>query len=479
MSSDTTHSDTTNQGRLPLDHTPSELSPVVSTDGSMADLVNRLDALVQSYSAEHPGTPSTAAGQITAIASREKPAVSLTRPEDPLANTPRRELPEEIKAAKIMVVDDEEVNILTVQHHLKKEGYGRFIVTTKPREVIELIRGEMPDVVLLDIRMPEISGLDILRAKSLDSSLEHIPVIVLTATTDPGTKRLALDLGATDFLTKPVDPHDLAPRVRNALVVKKHYDQKVNEAARLEELVRRRTAEVVQSREQLILSLARAAEHRDNETGNHVLRVGRFAGIIARELGWSESQAEMIEQAAPLHDVGKIGVSDSILFKPGKLDPQEFDVIKKHCAWGRQIIEPFSARELRMIQSHARLGESILHVRGSALLMMASRIAQTHHECWDGTGYPLGLAGEDIPLEGRITAVADVYDALSTRRSYKVAFPRQQCFAILREQSGKKFDPRVLEAFFTRAGDIIAIQMELIDPCPVERSLRDDDQNHG
>ena len=189
-----------------------------------------------------------------------------------------------------MVVDDDESTILTVQHHLKHEGYQNFISTTRPREAIDMLRQRGPDVVLLDIRMPEISGLDILRAKELDSSLEHIPVIVLTATTDPGVKRRALDLGAMDFLPKPVDPNDLAPRVRNALVVKKHYDQKVNEAARLEELVRRRTAEVVQSRQQLILSLARAAEHRDNETGNHVLRVGRFAGIIARELGWSESQ---------------------------------------------------------------------------------------------------------------------------------------------------------------------------------------------
>ena len=144
-----------------------------------------------------------------------------------------------------MVVDDEEVTILTVQHHLKKEGYEHFITTTKPREAFELMRRQEPDIVLLDIRMPEVSGLDILRAKGLDSTLEHIPVIVLTATTDPDMKRLALDLGATDFLTKPVDPNDLAPRVRNTLAVKKHYDQKAEQAARLEEIVRQRTAEVV------------------------------------------------------------------------------------------------------------------------------------------------------------------------------------------------------------------------------------------
>ncbi len=367
-----------------------------------------------------------------------------------------------------MIVDDEEATIMTVQHHLKKEGYEHFVTTIRSRDAMELLKVNQPDVVLLDIRMPEVSGLDILRAKELDSTLEHIPVIVLTATTDPTTKRSALDLGAMDFLTKPVDPNDLAPRVKNALVVKKHYDQKADEAARLEEVVRRRTDEVVQSRQQLILSLARAAEHRDNETGNHVLRVGRFAGIIARELGWSESQAEILVQAAPLHDVGKIGVPDSILFKKGKLDPQEFDVIRRHCAWGKQIIEPFSGRDLHVIQAHARLGESILHVRSSPMLMIASRIAQTHHENWDGTGYPLGLAGEDIPIEGRITAVADVYDALSTKRPYKEAFPREKCFEILESYRGTKFDPWVLDAFFARSSEIVAVQLELCDPCPVD-----------
>ncbi|MHB9081427.1 MAG: HD domain-containing phosphohydrolase, partial [Pirellulaceae bacterium] len=382
---------------------------------------------------------------------------------------PRRELPPELKTATIMVVDDEESTILTVQHHLKKEGYEHFISTTKPREAFELMRRQEPDIVLLDIRMPEVSGLDILRAKALDTTLEHIPVIVLTATTDPGTKRLALDLGATDFLAKPVDPNDLVPRVRNALAVKKHYDQKADQAARLEEIVRQRTAEVVQSREQLIVSLARAAEHRDKETGNHVLRVARFAGVIARQLGWSESQVEMLEQAAPLHDVGKIGVPDCILFKPAKLEPQEFELIKNHCAWGKQIIEPFSENEMRLIQPHTRLGENILHVRNSPMLMMASRIAQTHHECWDGTGYPLRLAGEDIPLEGRIIAVADVFDALSTKRPYKEAFSREKCFEILNEQRGKKFDPRVLDAFLARTADIIAIQLELMDACPPYR----------
>jgi putative two-component system response regulator len=452
-------------------------------DGTdVTGLMARLDALVQSYSDEQATPLSTAQAPPEANSTLNRtPPKSATpipeadasdqqptperRDEGQLRGTPRREIPEELKTAKIMVVDDEEANIFTVQHYLKKTGYRQFITTTKAREAIELLRAHSPDVLLLDIRMPEISGLDILRAKQRDASLEHIPVLVLTAATDPNTKLLALELGASDFLTKPVDAYDLVPRVKNALTVKLHYDQKASEAARLEEIVRRRTSEVVGAQEQLILSLARAAEHRDNETGNHVLRVGRFAGVIARELGWSDSRARTIERAAPLHDVGKIGVPDQILFKPGKLDPQEFEIIKKHCCWGKQIIEPFSGKDVRTIQSHARVGENILHVRSSTMLMMASRIAQTHHECWDGTGYPLGLAGEDIPLEGRITAVADVFDALSTKRPYKPPFSRQKSFEILEEQRGKKFDPHVLDAFFARATDVVAVQLELLDSC--------------
>ncbi len=370
---------------------------------------------------------------------------------------------EELKSATIMIVDDEELNILTVCGYLKREGYHSFVPTCDAREALKLIRSRKPDCLLLDINMPWVSGLDILRTKAFDPTLEHIPTIVLTASTDPEVKRQALELGASDFLTKPVDPSDLIPRVRNSLLVKAHIDHMANETIRLEGLVQRRTAELYQSRQQLILSLARAAEHRDNETSNHVIRVGRFAGIIARELGWCEEKVQMFEQAAQLHDVGKIGIPDAILFKPGKLDPQEFAFIREHCAIGKEIIEPFSEREFETFKAHTHLGADIVHQRSSPMLMMASRIAQTHHERWDGSGYPLGLAGTDIPIEGRITSVADVYDALSTERPYKQAFPREKCFRILAEGRGTQFDPEVLDAFFARSVEIIDVQLKFID----------------
>lgn len=365
--------------------------------------------------------------------------------------------------AKIMIVDDEPLNVMTFRQHLKGEGYSNFVTTENAAEALHLVRSEMPDILLLDIHMPEISGLDILRVMGLDPSLQHIPVLILTASTDPKTRRKALDLGAIDFLSKPIDPNELIPRVRNAIILKKHFDMVANEAARLEQQVERRTRQLEVTRQQLILSLARAAEHRDDDTGNHVIRVGRYAAIIAKELGYPKNKLSMFEQAAQLHDVGKIGIPDSILFKPGRLDPDQYDLMKRHCAIGKQIIEPISEREFEVLKTHTRKGEGLLHVRSSPLLMLAARIAQTHHEKWNGSGYPLGLSGEDIPLEGRIVAVADVFDALSSERPYKKAFPRERCFEILEEGRGEHFDPEVLDAFFRCSTEIVETQLLLMD----------------
>lgn len=367
------------------------------------------------------------------------------------------------KTAKIMIVDDEPLNVMTFRQHLKMEGYERFVTTSDAREALHMLRNERPDVLLLDIRMPVVSGLDILRVAGLDPVLQHIPVLILTAASDPATRKQALDLGASDFLQKPIDPNELLPRVRNAIVIKKHYDMASSEAARLEQQVERRTRQLEATRQQLILCLARAAEHRDNDTGNHVIRVGRYTTIIARQMGYPENRLEMLEQAAQLHDVGKIGIPDSILFKPGKLGFDEYELMKRHCALGRQIIEPISEKEWNILKTHTRIGESMLHVRSSSLLMLAARIAQTHHERWDGKGYPLGLLGEDIPLEGRIVAVADVFDALSSKRPYKDPFPRQKCFDILREGRGTQFDPAVIDAFFDCSEEIVEIQLLLMD----------------
>lgn len=370
---------------------------------------------------------------------------------------------EKIRDARIMIVDDVRVNALTIRNNLTKHGFRNFTLVNDARSTLGVIRKQVPDVILLDIWMPDINGLDILRVLSLEPAYQHIPVLIVTSDTDPDTRRAALELGATDFLGKPIDVYELIPRVRNALLIKNHQDNLTDQKQKLERQVRLRTSELLASRQQLILSLARAAEHRDNETGNHVIRVGRYVGLIAEALGFAPEKIAMLELAAQLHDVGKIGIPDAILFKEGRLDPSEYELIKSHCALGKEIIEPIQERDFAILRTHTRIGESILHVRDSPLLILAARIAQTHHEHWDGSGYPLGLAGEDIPIEGRMTTVADVFDALSTRRTYKPAFPRKKCFEIMEAGRGKQFDPLVLDAFVSRADQIVDVQMSLMD----------------
>jgi putative two-component system response regulator len=360
---------------------------------------------------------------------------------------------------RILLVDDEPINIKVVRKYLAGAGYADFCSTTSPAEVLPLMIRTDPDVVLLDIVMPNFSGLDLLAAIRADAQLAHIPVVMLTALEDRDTKYQALELGATDFLAKPVDPSELVSRVRNVLLIKAHHDHLRHHAADLERMVKERTAQLEASHQNVIHCLARAAEFRDDDTGRHVLRVGCYAGIIAKQLGWDDAAVKMLEQAAQLHDVGKIGIPDAILTKPGKLTPQEFEVIQKHCGFGKRIFESLTDFEWSSWKKHAELGQRILAGCESPILGMAAQIALTHHEGWNGAGYPIGLAGEDIPLVGRITAVADVFDALSTKRTYKPAFPLEKCFAILEDGRGTQFDPHVLDGFFAAREKIVAVQI--------------------
>jgi len=367
------------------------------------------------------------------------------------------------ETAKVMIVDDERVNIKVVQKILKLAGYGNFVTSTDPVLVMEMISKEMPDVIVLDIMMPVVSGLDILRALHQDERLAHIPTIVVTAADNDQTRMEALELGATDFLVKPVNAAELVMRVRNSLLIKAHHDHLNRYATEMERQVRRRTAELAASRLELIHCLARIAEYRDNETGHHVIRVGRYSGIIARQLGLDEEFVELIEHAAPLHDMGKVGIPDAILLKPDKLTPEEFAIMQKHTTYGKRTCDPMSHDEWRAFKTHTFLGELVLNAQSSPIITMAAKIALTHHEKWDGTGYPLGLSGEDIPLAGRIVAVADVFDALSSKRPYKAALPQDECFAIMEENRGTHFDPAVLDAFMDCRQDIVEIRMEYVD----------------
>ena len=369
----------------------------------------------------------------------------------------------DVETARIMIVDDEPINIKVVRRYLIEAGYRNFFTTTLPVQAATMIVENEPDVILLDIVMPAVSGLDILANIRADTRLAYIPVLILTASDDRETRVQALNLGATDLLAKPVDAVELIPRVRNALLVKSHHNHLVHQAEELERQVAQRTAELARSRLEVIHCLGRAAEYRDNETGRHVMRVGRYVGIIARHLGMEPSHVEILEIAAPLHDLGKLGIPDAILLKPGKLSPPEFEIMQEHCRLGERTFEPLSPSEWDAYRHHTSLGEKILEVAASPILEMAARIALTHHEKWDGSGYPEGLSGEEIPIEGRITAVADVFDALSNARPYKPAFPLERCFAIIEDGRGKHFDSRVVDAFFACREKILAVKTELAD----------------
>lgn len=369
----------------------------------------------------------------------------------------------ERKPGRIAVVDDESTNIKVLRRYLQLAGYFDFVSTTVASDCVALIVREQPDVLLLDVMMPDVNGLDVLRDLRAQPSTAQLPIIILTADTNADTRRKALELGATDFLSKPVDANELLPRVRNSLLIKAHQDHLRQYAERLEDEVARRTRELTRTRQEVVHCLARAAEYRDNETGRHVLRVGRYAGVIARELGMDREFVELIELAAPLHDVGKIGIADEVLRKPGKLTPDEFEVMQTHAGLGRKVFDCVSTSEWDTFRRHTDIGQMILGGGQSSLLAMAARIAITHHERWDGSGYPLALAGEDIPIEGRITAVADVFDALSTKRPYKPAFPLEKCLDIMKAERGTHFDARVLDAFLARIREVVQIQIEFAD----------------
>lgn len=370
----------------------------------------------------------------------------------------------DIKQANIAIVDDESINIQVVRHQLSENGFKRFITNTESENAISMFHKLSPDLALLDISMPGMDGLDILRAMRADDELNNIPVIFLTASATTEIKYEALELGAYDFLPKPIDTNDILPRVCNALTLKAQQDQLHQQAEELEDLVQSRTRDLMHSRTELARCLGRAAEFRDNETGMHVIRVGYYVKIIARELGFSKSESELYELAAYLHDLGKIGIPDSILLKQGKLDDVEMEAMRQHARYGSEILEPVATYTAQKFISHAQMATDILEGTTSPLLVAAASIAKTHHEWWDGSGCPLGLSGDAIPIEGRIVAIADVFDALSSKRPYKSAFPLGKCLAIMTEERGTHFDPTVFDAFMNRLDEVVACQRDFADP---------------
>lgn len=327
---------------------------------------------------------------------------------------------------RILVVDDEPANVLALRALLGSWRYSNVEATTDPLQAIALCDAHEPDLVMLDLQMPALDGfavMDALRGRM--RAPIALPVLVLTADMTLETRRRALAAGARDFVTKPFDPEEVRLRVRNLLDMRALQLQQAASEAALEARVRRRTAELEGARLEMLQRLALAAEFRDDYTGEHTQRVGRTSRRIAEALGLEHDQVERIGLAAPLHDVGKIAVSDAILLKPGRLTDDEW----------------------QLMQRHTIAGGRMLRGSGSRLLQAAERIALTHHERWDGAGYPHGLSGEDIPQEGRIVAVADVFDALTHERPYKDPWPLDQAVEEIAAERGRRFEPRVVDVF--------------------------------
>ena len=338
--------------------------------------------------------------------------------------------------ATILIVDDTPENI-DVLSNLLKDSY-KVKAAVNGRTALAIAAKEpKPDLILLDVMMPEMDGYEVCQKLKADPLTAAIPVIFVTAKSEVEDEQRGFALGAVDYITKPISPPIVLARVKTQLAL---YDQ----ARHLESLVRERTQELHSTRLEIIRRLGRAAEYKDNETGMHVIRMSWYCRFLAEELGMPEDWCELLFNAAPMHDIGKIGVPDSVLLKPGKLDGQEWAIMRRHCEYGAEII-----------------GE-----HNSPILAAAREIAINHHEKWNGTGYPNGLKGEAIPLMARIVAIADVFDALTSDRPYKKAWTEAQALELLQQEAGEHFDPQLVPLFIQampRVREIMGRYSDLLD----------------
>ncbi|MDE1943353.1 MAG: response regulator [Betaproteobacteria bacterium] len=314
-----------------------------------------------------------------------------------------------------------------------------------PTQALEWVQWNQPDLILVDYRMKEMTGLEVITAIRKIATLETIPIVVITSHDELGIRYGALDAGATDFMTKPIDPYECRVRCRNLLMLRQHEKDLKAHSQHLEHAVYKATQQIREREQETLYCLAKAGEFRDAETGNHILRMARYSRLIAEGIGLPHARCELIEMAAPMHDIGKIGIPDHILLKPGRLTTEEYDVMK----------------------THPMIGYKILQESPSNILNQGAQIALGHHEKYDGSGYPLGLRGNEIPLEARIVAVADVFDALTSIRPYKKAWMNEDALGYLKDNSGKHFDPACVDAFLTQFNKITLVQEQLRDVPPV------------
>lgn len=344
----------------------------------------------------------------------------------------------DVRDARILIVDDNQVNVTMLEKMLDNAGYTSVLGITDPREVMGIYESFQPEIILLDINMPHLNGYQVMEKINEVKKEAYLPLLVLTAQNDKETCYHALNQGAKDFLTKPFDQTEALIRIRNMLETKLLHDQVSYQNTILEQKVEARTQELHNSRLEIIRRLSLATEYKDSQTGLHIIRMSKMCELIGRSFGMSNQEADLLLNASPMHDIGKLGIPDNVLLKPGKLDRDEYEIVK----------------------THTLIGAKLLDNPSSQLMYMAREIALSHHERWDGAGYPNNLKGAVIPLSARIAAVADVFDALTSVRSYKESWNMNDAVTYIRSNKGIQFDPELVDAFDKITDDIIAIKAQ-------------------
>jgi len=340
----------------------------------------------------------------------------------------------------LLLVDDIPTNLKVLVSYLQNFNF-KVRIAQDGEDALQQVSYAKPDLILLDVMMPKIDGFETCRHLRQNPDTQNIPVIFMSALSDTFDKIAGFEAGGVDYITKPFQHEEVLARVNTHLTLKHLREQVASQNTLLEQRVKERTQELEEIRLHVIRSLGRAAEYRDNETGRHVIRMSKCSARLAKATGMDDARCEMILNASPMHDVGKIGIPDNILLKPGKLTPEEWETMK----------------------THATIGEKILSGNDSELLKTAALIARTHHEHWDGSGYPEGLKGEKIPLMSRIVTICDVFDALLSRRPYKEPWELQTVIDYLKENSGVLFDPKLISLFFENLDDMLEIQRQYAD----------------
>lgn len=360
--------------------------------------------------------------------------------------------------AFILVVDDNPTNLDVLVETLQVEY--QLSVAKSGKKALEFVQKYRPHLILLDIMMPEMDGFQVCEILKSREITRSIPIIFITALQKTENITKAFEMGAVDYITKPFNPTEVNARIKNHIKLIEYRDQ-------LEAKVKTRTRQLEAANNQLLIlqkiiiqKLGKAGEYKDNETGQHVLRVSMYAGLIAQALGLPQDQVDMIKMCAPMHDVGKIGIPDNVLLKRGPLDADEWKIMKSHCQIGKDLLTPKPECSPRDSENEPTDSDEI----SESLLMKTSRnIAAYHHERWDGEGYPNGIRNGDIPIEARIVSAADIYDAVSSKRPYKEAFPEDKCRQAIHESSGRNLEPDVVDAFFSVIDRVREIKEEMRD----------------